>query len=213
MTQPNAYSSPGDRAHPRPQQTGPPSSPPLKRPRSAPAARKGPVAPATSPQPLFPQAGQTAAFPRLPYRGPSPQRKRTGSTVSKRGHSHLRTRCFNESSWATHPCPRVAGRGLGFRTPGPEGVWRGAAHRRQRPGLRGHTPPPPLPPSAPPAGWSALCSTEVSGTLWPGCKHPLGGPYLLSPTEASQDPWVPRPPVEGPGMLRWYRILPPQGPT
>lgn len=64
------------------------------------------------------------------------------------------------------------------------------------------------------AGWSALCSTEVSGTVWPGCKHPLGGRSSPgSPTAASQDPWVPRPPAEGPRMLGWYQTLPPPGPT
>lgn len=80
----------------------------------------------------------------------------------------MRTRCPNEASWATRPCPPVAGHDFGFRTRGPKGLWPGAcsgtAEARGDSGLRGHTPQPLLPPSAPPTGWSAPHSAEVRGT-------------------------------------------------
>ena len=137
----------------------------------------------------------------------------------------MRTRCPNEASWATRPCPPVAGHDFGFRTRGPKGLWPGAcsgtAEARGDSGLRGHTPQPLLPPSAPPTGWSAPHSAEVRGTqrnpeepFGQAGNTPWGDPTSPgSPTAASQDPMVPRPPAEGSGMLGWYQAPPPPGPT
>lgn len=214
-TQPNAYSSPGDMAQPRTQQAAlPPLLPASGSTRGQRHTEKGPAGTGQRllslcfPRPCWTNSG----FPPPSCTGVRDLRRNgPGSTVSKRGHGHLRTRCSNEASWATRPCPRVAGLDLGFRTRGPRGMWPGAcsgtAEARGDSALRGHTPHPCFLLQLPRLVGqlhASRRSEEHRGTVWPGWKHPQGGPYLPgptslgSPTAASQDPSLPR----SPGLQR-----------
>lgn len=192
----------------------PPSSPPPEAPEVRGIRRRDLRAPGNVSSALcFPRPCWTnSGFPPPSCTGVRAlRRNRPGSTVSKRGHGHLRTRCSNEASWATRPCPRVAGLDLGFRARGPRGMWPGArsgtAEARGDSALRGHTPHPCRLLQLPRLVGQLRAprrSEEHRGTDWPGWKHPQGGPYLPgptslgSPTAASQDPSLPR----SPGLQR-----------